>query len=211
MASLEVPYYQVLALEQSIIESAFPMSTISTPEDIKEEMERELTADDIKRAIRLGKVPTGTGHDCFLKGVVVRLVISAPQYWWLQAGRYHFQDITSSQSKMHKLTKMDLHEQCNEYVFTDFIAKLNKFIPFYNNYEEYKKEHPEGYSKKELFHIIVSNTPMGLKLTAGFTTNYLQLKTIYNQRAHHKLQEWRQFISWMEQLPRFKEFIKGGE
>ena len=45
------------------------------------------------------------------------------------------------------------------------------------------------FSKYEVFMKIISNTPMGFEQTMRVTTNYLQLKTIYLQREHHKLKE----------------------
>ena len=53
--------------------------------------------------------------------------------------------------------------------------------------------------------------PMGLELTARVTTNFLQLKTIYNQRKNHKLPEWLQFCEFIKSLPFAEEFIIGKE
>ena len=62
----------------------------------------KLIADkDIKRAIRLGHAAPGSGHDCFLKGIIFNADITASQGWWMQFNRYHFADIVSSQSKEH--------------------------------------------------------------------------------------------------------------
>ena len=36
-------------------------------------------------------------------------------------------------------------------------------------------------------------------------TNYQQLKTMYLQRRYHKLNEWRIFCKWCEELPHFVE------
>lgn len=52
---------------------------------------------------------------------------------------------------------------------------------------------------------LIYNCPLALKLTAGLSTNYLQLKTIYGQRRGHRLKEWQTFCDWIEQLPLFKE------
>jgi hypothetical protein len=42
---------------------------------------------------------------------------------------------------------------------------------------------------------------MGFELWMGISTNYLQLKTIYNQRKAHKLEDWKYFCNWIESLP----------
>ena len=64
--------------------------------------------------------------------------------------------------------------------------------------------------KKKYLEILYSN-PCGFKLTAGMTTNYRQLKTIYHQRKTHRLPEWREFCAWIETLPMFRELCLGGE
>ena len=48
---------------------------------------------------------------------------------------------------------------------------------------------------------ILYNNPAGFRLTAGMTTNYRQLKTIYAQRKNHRLPEWREFCKWIQTLP----------
>ena len=58
--------------------------------------------------------------------------------------------------------------------------------------------------------IITMTNPCGFKLTAGMTTNYRQLKTIYAQRRTHRLPEWREFCAWVETLPMAKELILPG-
>ena len=56
---------------------------------------------------------------------------------------------------------------------------------------------------------VLYNVPVGFQLTARMTTNYRQLKTIYQQRKNHRLPEWREFCTWIELLPH-SEFITGG-
>ena len=58
----------------------------------------------------------------------------------------------------------------------------------------------------EIYHMLVSNAPMGLTLGMRVTTNLAQLKTIYYQRKNHKLEDWQEFCKWIESLPEFKYF-----
>lgn len=171
----------VYGLKESVIASGYPM------------MKGDL---NYKRAKRLGSSEPGSGHDCFLKGIIVQADITAPQYWWLQWQRYHFHDIISSESKMHGITNMDIAEQCNEYVDLEIIEILKEYIKRF-------KEDPSQWR----FQIVISNCPMGLMLKARITANYLQLKTIWHQRRKHKLEEWQIFCDWIETLPMFKEIV----
>lgn len=149
-----------------------------------------------KRAWQLGRAKPGSGHDCYLKGIVVQANITAPQYFWLQWGRYHFHDIISSESKMHRILEMDIAKQCNEYVDGPIICLMQVLV------EEYKNK-----PSTEAFQKIIANCPMGLMLKARISTNYLQLKSNWHQRRHHKLEEWQIYCDWIESLPGFREFV----
>ena len=52
-----------------------------------------------------------------------------------------------------------------------------------------------------------SEIPMGKELTKIDMFNYQNLRNIYFQRRNHRLPEWREFCTWIEQLPYAKEFI----
>jgi len=196
---MEITNVDVYDLAKSIKASGYPKSLSKT---------RILDKDDLNRADKLAKVPSGSGHDCFLKGIVVNFDVKAPQFWWLQFGRYSFSDIVSSQSKTHMITEMDIDKQCNKYVRSEIIEQLNILIERYN----YVMESTEKVMKQKrvMYDRLMSNVPMGLELEARITTNYLQLKTIYNQRKHHISQQWREFCEWIDELPK-SDYITGGD
>lgn len=152
---------------------------------------------------------TGEGHDNFLKGIIVQFDLTFSNKAWVEAERYHFLDFVSSQSTMHKITKFNLQEQCNRYVDQRIIDIVRNKINEYNLVtelypaEERFKEQQE--QMDELYLEILYNIPSGFELTAGMTTNYQQLKTIYQQRRHHRLPDWQVFCDWCETLPMFKE------
>lgn len=86
-----------------------------------------------KRIFKLGNVASGTGHDNFAKGILVQFDVKYPAYWSPQFQRYHFADIVSSMSKMHRLVKMDTKTCFNKYVDKSVIGNLNYWIDVYNN------------------------------------------------------------------------------
>ena len=182
---------EVSGVKQALRASGYPMST-----DIDMEGSPS-TISMIKRGNTLGSCKPGTGHDCYLKGITVSCDITAPMYWWKQFQRYHFADIVSSQSTMHRITKMDIKSQCNKYVIDKVIEALEVQIQIYN-------EQPTS----ENFHYVVANIPQGMNLTARIVTNYLQLKTIKLQRRGHKLEEWGVFIDWINELPYFLDLTE---
>ncbi|MGP1413792.1 MAG: hypothetical protein ACTTID_01475 [Bacillales bacterium] len=160
----------------------------------------EITEKDFLRCQKLGQTPQGAGHDNFLKGILVQFDVIAPLYWWKQAQRYHWLDFISSQSTMHCLLKFDISQQCVSETNNDILKIVEKIKDEYNLISEADKT-----AKKAKWRELVASTPCGFCLGASMTTNYQQLKTIYNQRKYHKLDEWRIFCDWCLTLPHFKE------
>lgn len=145
---LKITNTRVYGLEESIVASSYPM--LSKPytsgefEDKSADVnsiifydggsEADLTWADkrIKTAKKLGNTNLGEGHSNFLSGIVVQFDIRYPVYWTPQFQRYHFQQIISSQSSMHRITKMNLDESFNEYVTPEMKLKLKIMIDVYN-------------------------------------------------------------------------------
>ena len=193
---------EVFGLERAIISSgnAFSVGEIDTRYD------GNINDDRYKTVKKLGSAKIGSGHDHFLLGIHVQFDILYPQYWTIEAERYHNFEIITSQSKMHRLVfaakdAAGFPKLFNKYVDEDLILK----IYLYCNYYE-KTEEPE--EKYKWFMKALSNLPMGYEMWMTCDLTYLQIKTIYFQRKTHKLKEdWGAFCEWCEQLPRFKELV----
>lgn len=199
----------VYGLNKSIIASGNAMRTTM------QDNELEANEKDLKRAINLGTTKSGEGHDNFLNGVIVQFDLYAPLYMWKQLQRYHFLDFISSQSTMHRLVKFNIKEQCVSDVDERILERYQELLDKYNNFNYYvfsfEMNDNEKQEKNQLWRTLVASLPCGFVLGATMTTNYRQLKTIYNQRKNHKLKEWHEFCSWCETLPYFKELCLGGE
>ena len=157
---VKVDNVRIYGIEESIIASGYPMQTETFNMN-----EINLKDKDLKRAMHLGNAVAGSGHDCFLKGIIVQFDLQVPEYIWRQLDRYHFIDYISSQSKMHRITRIDLDSVCNRYVYDEVKEILKSIIDKYEAETDTDK-------KKELFNEIIANTPSGLMLTARMTTNY---------------------------------------
>lgn len=157
---------------------------------------------------------TGEGHDNALKGIIVQFDLTFSNKAWVEGERYHFLDFISSQSTMHKLNKFKIADQCNVYVDQRIIDILQEKVDEYNALLERKKTGKENISLDELKTArlkMLYNVPSGFELTAGMTTNYQQLKTIYRQRRNHALPDWQMFCDWVETLPRFMKLTQKGK
>ena len=222
---MKVTNYHVYDIAESIVASGYPMRTDFTQLKIDTEIAYvrnyikcllkgmtteqadeaaasylqgealERTQRHIKRAFKLAKNKVGSGHNNFISGIVVNFDLTAPRYFWNEFQRYHFLQIVSSSSQVHKLTSFDLEQvpDLTEEVWRNAESLI----------EQYKKE---AITWDEL----VANMPQGIELTARISTNYLQLKTVYNQRKNHRSKHWKEFCEWIKTLPLAKELIING-
>lgn len=184
---------KVYGLEESIRRAKFPMAVDT------DSLNCELT----KGIKALAQSSAGEGHDQWLSSVIVQFDLTCSVKMWTEFQRYHFFDFCSSQSTMHRITRFDLDNQYDNHVDPRIIDIMKEKV---NQYNKLVSEESSEASEKYL-EILYSN-PCGFKLTAGITTNYRQLKTMYKQRKNHRLPEWREFCKWIETLP-MSELIVG--
>lgn len=198
---MKIKNVKVYGLEESCVRSGLPMivgeikDMHGIADNINNVHSEEYWKNNVKRANKLAKVPSGSGHDNFMKGIIVQFDLQYPEYFSPQLQRYNWIDIISSQSKMHKITSRKLtKDDFTEDTELGIINIINAKVHHYNTTT--KSE-----NKPKIFKQIISNLPSGYLKWMGISTNYLQLKTIWNQRCKHghKLDEWRIF----------REFIQG--
>lgn len=199
---MEIKNVRVFGLNESMIKSGYPMQ-VGEPGDLylQDMLENDLLKKSIPRAIKLANTQSGSGHNNFLKGIIVQFDLKYPEYFNPQLQRYHWIDIVSSQSKMHRITSRELTlDDFTDFVDVSSVKAVNAYIRAYNDCEQKDKDH--------FFNIIISTLPSGYMKWMAISTNYLQLKTIYNQRRHHRLKDWQYFCDWIEDLP-MSELIIG--
>ena len=193
----------VYDLDESVRASKYPMA-----------VDHNKTNSEITdRTKSLGRTGMGEGHDNFLSGIVVNFDLTITNKMWVEAERYHFFQIVSSQSTMHRISKIgENRNNFDSHVDSRTLSILNEKIAEYNRLSSLSTPDDLNVTQKrdellkEAYLDILMNVPAGLKLTARISTNYRQLKTIYYQRKNHRLPEWRKFCNWMEtELPHFKE------
>lgn len=206
---LEITNVKTYDIEESLIASGNAMR-VQPCEYTAEEKEAALGR--CKRLVQASVSGQVKSHDNFLTGCLVSFDLKYPQYISMELQRYHFLQIVSSSSKMHRILKMDFGKCCNEYVTDETKAQMQKLVSQYNGITEAEKAYDSPEQYKDVLYRqwmkIVSNCPMGLELFMRVTTNYKQLQTIYFQRRNHKLREWRTFCDWIKSLP-YSEFITG--
>ena len=197
---------KVYDLEESMVASGYAMinhydeSWAKTQAEVIRAEQFYGTLEDIKhykRALKLTKAPLNSGHVSWAKGVVVNMDITFTNKAWIELQRYHFIDIITGMSTMHRIAKFDLNHVFNEYVDPHIIIHLKAI----------QKEYIDNPTPKNYLRLLYS-TPSGVLMTGRVTTNYLQLMNIYSQRHNHRLPEWREFCQGLiDELPLFKELL----
>ena len=171
----------------------------------------------------------GPVHAKYRRMITVYLDITAPLYWWKEFDTYKVGTVANSCSTMHKI-------QAKEFTIEDFshehllnvpgegvlppLAVLKTTIDTLNAYRTlYLGELmsdgsisiPEN--RKEIWWQMIQLLPSSYNQKRTIMLNYEVLVGIYRWRKDHKLDEWREFCRWIEQLP-YSEIItcnvKGG-
>lgn len=222
--NLKLDNIKVHGLAESIVASGLPMIENYDGKKfdmdssfIFEDLENNVLDDNFKkhleRAKKLASCKGGESHDCFLAGIIVQMNVTAPRYFFPEMQRYHFIDIVSSTSTMHRLESfVKAYAEAERQGFMEKCIELRgqHFSPdtMPNCIDSFlicaKDSIKFGWGLDR----IKANLPEGWLQTARVTTNYRQLRTIKRQRKNHRLNEWREFCKWIDSLPMAKELIQ---
>ena len=166
-------------------------------------------------------VKGGPVHAKFRRMITVYVDITAPLYWWKEFDTYKVGTVANSCSTMHKI-----HEK--EFTLDDFSIDhlealtnietdnkiIGKFGPtqgfntssmgvilitidalnFYRNLYLETKD-------KNYWWQMIQLLPSSYNQKRTVMLNYEVLTGIYEHRKNHKLDEWREFCQWIEELP----------
>lgn len=160
----------------------------------------------------------GTEHRKYLRQIMVSMDIIAPLYWWKEFDTYKVGTVVNSCSIMHKI-------QSKEFRLTDFSHEH-----LVNEYgiaiEDWRSEWLESLyiiieklncarqnflvtNDKKFWWQMIQLLPSSYNQKRTVTMNYENVFSIIKQRTGHKLDEWRELIEVLEQLPYVKEI--GGQ
>ena len=223
-SNLNVTIINVYGLDQTRLASGFPMMAEYDERKFFDNLNNygALQKAD-ERLERLAACKGGESHDCCLCGIIAQFNLTAPRYFWQEWQRYHFQDIISSMSTMHRIksiitraeelrNKIEKTGDENDIKYCDFIRAnfaVECDIGYLEDFFANASKAIEDFDELQALRYIKANLPEGLKLTARITTNYRQLKTIYHQRHNHRLAEWRTFCNYYLSLFPHKKLIMG--
>ena len=118
---------------------------------------------------------------------------------------------------MHKIQEKEFtldNFSCEHLISTCLLERvineLNVYRDIYINYDKQTDKYKEDFSKKDIWWQMIQLLPSSYNQTRNVMMNYEVLANIYKSRKDHKLDEWREFCKWIEELP-YSELICGSE
>lgn len=158
-------------------------------------------------------VSAGTDHSKFMRFITVTVDVTAPLYWWKEYDTYKVGTVANSCSTMHKITakRFELDDFSHDKMH-DSTLNILEIVVNNLNYARDMYIAADEERKKSYWWQLIQLLPSSYNQKRTLLLNYQVLRNIYHARRNHKLDEWRTFCKWIEELP-YSELItmKGGE
>ena len=199
---IKIENIDVYGFETAIRGARNPMNSWDRMDSCYNNGEFEIGENDYKLLKNL--TIAGPEHRKWNRMVTVTMDITAPLYFFKEWDTYKVATVANSCSTMHKIQAKEFTlddfscehlEEYPKWLLSEVILELNKNRKDFNETKD--KDYwwqmiqllPSSYNQKRTVHL-----------------NYETLGSMYKQRKHHKLDEWKEFCSMIEELP-YSEFI----
>lgn len=152
------------------------------------------------RALMMRLIRAGSDHAKFMRMINVTADITAPLYYWKEYDVYKVGTVANSCSTMHTIAD-------KEFTWDDFSCEhldavstlcLEDTIRLLNSA---RKAYNADKSNKGAWWQLIQLLPSSYNQMRTVQLNYAVLRNMYHARRNHKLDEWRDFCSWVESLP----------
>jgi hypothetical protein len=153
-------------------------------------------------------VKAGSDHGKFMRMINVTMDVTAPVYWWSEYDTYKVGTVANSCSKMHKIADKEftLDDFSHEHLMQGGLECIKNLCKDLNMCrEQYLAKHD-----KEWWWQMIQLLPSSYNQLRTVQLNYAVLRNMYHARRNHKLDEWRDFCSWVESLPYAELITLGG-
>lgn len=149
----------------------------------------------------------GTEHRKFMRMIVVWCDITAPLYWWKEFDTYRMGVEKNSCSTMHKIHAKEfvLDDFSTEHLCGTSIDHLEMLIDWLNDCRKsyVKQKHKEDWWQ------MIQLLPSSYNQRRTVMLNYEVAVSMMKQRRGHKLDEWREFVKILNNLPYMREITEG--
>ena len=164
----------------------------------------------------------GTDHRKFMRMIAVYIDVTAPLYWWKEFDTYKVGTVANSCSTMHKIHEKEftLDDFSCEHLTgetdglwvnadgRDFMCSALDFCQITCDVLNHYRELYLKTKDKKYWWQMIQLLPSSYNQKRTVMFNYEVLANMYKSRKDHKLDEWRNFCSWIKTLP-YSELITG--
>lgn len=166
----------------------------------------EIGPNDMDLMRRLFKA--GTEHRKFMRMIVVWCDVTAPLYWWKEFDTYRMGVEKNSCSTMHKIHAKEF--EMDDFSYENLIlgdgtgvlrGVINALNAFRNNFLKTKD--------KKFWWQLIQLLPSSYNQRRTVMLNYEVAVAMMKQRRGHKLDEWREFVKILNNLPYMQEITEG--
>ena len=160
----------------------------------------------------------GADHRKFMRMIVVHTDITAPLYFWKQFDCYKIGTVSNSCSTMHKIAEKEftLDDFSHEHLLDDghitydddcWLSPMDCLREQVHTLNMFREQYLKTNDKTWWWQMI-QLLPSSYNQKRTVMLNYEVLANMYESRKDHKLDEWRDFCKWVENLP-YSELITG--
>ena len=155
----------------------------------------------------------GAEHRKYLRQIFVSMDIVAPLYWWKEFDTYKVGTVANSCSTMHKIHAKEfmLDDFSHEHLFNASdvdVACLQELKNVIFSLNKARKKYLET-KCKDYWWQMIQLLPSSYNQRRTVTMNYENAVNMIRQRENHKLDEWRDFVKELQQLPYIKQIMEG--
>ena len=170
---------------------------------INEQGEFVFGENDLQLAKRLCQA--GNDHRKFIRQIFITVDITAPIYWWKEYDTYKVGTVANSTSTMHKIHSKPfaLEDFSTDKMNDTALKAMNEIIAVLENLRKAFIESKD----KQLWYSIIQLLPSSYNQKRTCSMNYENLINMYYARRGHKLDEWRDYCSWIETLPYAQDML----
>ena len=147
----------------------------------------------------------GTEHRKYLRMIHIQMDITAPLYWWKEFDTYKVGTTANSCSTMHKIhaKEFTLNDFSYEHLYDDSLEVLDKLIERLN----VARKLFVGTKNKDYWWQMIQLIPSSYNQRRTVDFSYETVVNIIMQRCNHKLDEWREFVELLLDLPYVKDIM----
>ena len=188
----------VMNLENALRGARNPMASWERSDSFWDENHNYILGpNDLSLARRL--CTAGPDHRKFIRQIFLSVDITAPLYWWKEFDTYKVGTVANSTSTMHKIHSKPfaLEDFSTDKMNDTALKAMNEIIAVLENLRKAFIESKD----KQLWYSIIQLLPSSYNQKRTCSMNYENLINMYYARRGHKLDEWRDYCSWIETLP----------